>query len=76
MNPAPLRTFSVAAREDRGRHAHTLTETSFEAAAIAFVERWAAASDQALSVVVRDVESGHEHCFRIDLDTGDAAPCA
>jgi len=28
-----------------------------------------------ISVIVREVGTGHEHCFRIDLDSGEAAPC-
>ena len=29
-----------------------------------------------ISVIVREVETGHEHCFRIDLESGETAPCA
>jgi hypothetical protein len=28
-----------------------------------------------LSVVVRELVTGHEHCFKIDLDSGETAPC-
>jgi hypothetical protein len=24
---------------------------------------------------VRDVETGHEHCFRVDLESGETIPC-
>ena len=71
------RRFSVHARHIDAHHARVLEETSFEAAAVAYVEDFGppASDDHAISVIVRDVGSGHEHCFRIDLDTGDAAPC-
>ena len=71
------RQFSVHARHDHSHHPHILTEASFEAAAIAFAEDWPlSAEDHELSITVRDIQSGHEHCFRIDLDTGETAPCA
>ena len=71
------RQFSVYARHIDSHHARTVTEPSFEAAAVAYVEDLHPAGDAAeISVIVRDIASGHEHCFRIDLDTGEAAPCA
>jgi len=71
------REFHVRAR-DAGTHGgHRVVEAGFEAAAVAFVEVWAPeiADGGELAVVVRDIESGREHCFRIDLETGDTAPC-
>ena len=77
MTQTAPRQFAVHARHDHSHHARTLTESSFEAAAMAYVEDFPLrADDEAqISVVVRDVESGFEHCFRIDLDTGDTTPC-
>jgi len=71
------RSFSVHARHIDAHHARTVEESSFEAAAVAYVEDFhpTVTDDPEISVIVRDVASGHEHCFRIDLDTGDAAPC-
>jgi hypothetical protein len=71
------RRFSVRARHIDSHHARLLEEVSFEAAAVAYVEEFGmtADADHEISVIVRDVASGHEHCFRIDLDTGEAAPC-
>jgi hypothetical protein len=72
------RRFSVCARHIDRHHARIVEEASFEAAAVAYVEDFAVAADgedHELSVVVRDIEDGHEHCFRIDLDTGETAPC-
>ncbi|HEX8469787.1 MAG TPA: DUF5961 family protein [Brevundimonas sp.] len=76
--PAPERRFAVHAADD-GRHRwETVWAVSHDDAAIGFVERHhpTVGDDGEVTVVVTDCESGHEHCFRIDLDTGDTAPCA
>ncbi|MEW5683908.1 MAG: DUF5961 family protein [Pseudomonadota bacterium] len=72
------RTFRVHARHVDAHHARTVQEPSFEAAAVAYVEdlHEMPGADEAISVIVREVESGHEHCFRIDLETGETAPCS
>jgi Family of unknown function (DUF5961) len=73
---ANARPFSVRARHIDSHHARTVTERSFEAAAVAYVEDLHRASDETeISVIVRDLRSGHEHCLRIDLDTGEAKFC-
>jgi len=70
------RLFSVQARHLDSHHARTVSERTFEAAAVAYVEDLHALGEEdEISVIVRDVASGHEHCFRIDVGTGDAAPC-
>jgi hypothetical protein len=70
------RRYRVHARDMEIAHARTLEEASFEAAAVAYVEDLTAGVAAAeISVVVRDLHSGHEHCFRIDLETGETAPC-
>ena len=67
------RRFSVHARHVDAHHARILEETSFEAAAVAYAEEFGLpfADEYEMSVVVRDVDNGHQHAFRIDLDTGD-----
>jgi hypothetical protein len=77
MTPQETRSFSVHARHIDAHHARTVEESSFEAAAVAYVEDFhpPVTDEPDISVIVRDVASGHEHCFRIDLETGDAAPC-
>ena len=77
MTDATLRTFAVRARYDGGPAPHLIEETSFEAAAAAFVEGWPhpKADEAEVSVLVQDLSSGREHCFRIDLDSGEAEPC-
>ena len=77
ISACETRQFSVHARHVDGHHARVLEEASFEAAAVAYVEDFHAVvgDDNAISVIVREVETGHEHCFRIDLGSGEAAPC-
>lgn len=71
------RQFRVHARHVDGHHARLVEEASFEAAAVAYVEDFhpPVGEDNEISVIVREVSTGHEHCFRIDLESGDAAPC-
>ena len=73
--PEPRR-FSVHARHVASHHARVLEERSFEAAAVAYVEDLHVYGDEPeISVIVRELDSGHEHCFRIDLQSGDTAAC-
>jgi hypothetical protein len=70
------RQFRVHARHMDLHQARTVSEPSFEAAAVAYVEEMHPFGDEAeISVIVRDIATGHEHCFRVDLETGEAAPC-
>jgi helix-turn-helix protein len=71
------RRFSVYARHADRHHAKVVEEQSFEAAAVAYVEDLPVIVDEDsdISVIVRDLGSGHEHCFRINLETGEAVPC-
>jgi hypothetical protein len=72
------RTFRVHARHVDAHHARTLEEPSFEAAAVAYAEDLhdAPGDGDAISIIVHEVETGHEHCFRIDLESGETSPCA
>jgi hypothetical protein len=58
-------------------HGHILAGASFEAAAVAYLEARpvVAGGDGEIRVLVHDLDSGHEHCFRIDLQTGETARC-
>ena len=70
------RQFRVHARHIDGHHARTVSERSFEAAAIAYLEDLHPPGDESeINVIVHEVETGHEHCFRIDLETGETAAC-
>jgi len=77
VTPAERR-FKVYRRHQAGEHARVFAEASFEAAAIAFIDDYAPAPDAGgeIAVHVLDLESGLEHCFRIDLETGAATPCS
>ena len=72
------RAFCVHALDDTRNHAHEVRGASFEEAALAFVEDWHPRPDEEgdVSLIVRDQQTGREQCFRIDLDSGQAAPCA
>lgn len=68
------RSFSVRLRG--GGYGRVVEESSFEAAAAAFAEGWAPTDGQVgLQLIVRDQRSGHERCYRIDLETGEADAC-
>ena len=69
-------TFAVHAARPQGP-VRVLSETGFEAAVMAFVEDYALPADHEgdVVVIVREVETGREHCFRIDLASGDTSPC-
>ena len=73
------RRFRVYARHVDGHHARVLVETSFEAAAVAYLEDFDLEApindDPDISVIVHDMETGREHCFKVDLDSGLASPC-
>ena len=71
------RQFSVHARHVDHHHARLLDEASFEAAAVAYVEDFhpPVGTENEISVIVREVSSGHQHCFRIDLESGETSPC-
>lgn len=71
------RTFRVHARHIDAHHARTVEQPSFEAAAVAYVEdlHQLPNDDDEISVIVHEVSSGHEHCFRIDLESGATSPC-
>ena len=68
------RYFARSTQADRD-HSHRVEGSSFEAAAVAFVETWIPDQHGEVSVVVRDRDTGREECFRIDIDSGAARPC-
>ncbi len=72
------RAFRVHARHVDAHHARTLEEPSFEAAAVAYIEdlHELPGDGDEVSVIVQEVETGREHCFRIDLESGETSPCA
>jgi hypothetical protein len=76
MTDTQARLFRVQARHPEAPHARLVTEASFEAAAVAWLEAWPCeiGSGATISVLVRDLDTGCERCFGVDLDTGASAP--
>ncbi|NQE63749.1 DUF5961 family protein [Caulobacter sp. RHG1] len=71
-------SFTVRPRHPHGRHGRAVDEPTAEAAALAYLEDFGGDPDEddVVAVVVRDAETGREQCFRIDLATGETAPCS
>lgn len=73
------RHFRVHARHVDRHHARLIKETTFEAAAVAYVQDFdlvaPISDDHEIRIIVQDVHTGQELCFRIDMVSGDAAPC-
>ncbi len=77
MSIVQIRSFRVQARHIDRHHARVVTETSFEAAAVAYLDDYPQASDDdaTVSIIVHALATGHEHCFWVDFDTGELALC-
>ena len=73
-----VRRFKVHAWHVDSQHARLLVEASFEAAAVAYLECFDLCTppenDREVRVIVQDVGTGHQHCFKVDLDSGETAP--
>jgi hypothetical protein len=76
--PSVNRKFRIHPRHLAGHHARVVEGTSFEAAAVAYVEIETPPFEEAsqVALLVRDLESGLEHCIRLDLATGETNSCA
>jgi len=74
--PPKTPTFRVHARHVDAHHARTLQAPTFEAAAVAYIEDLHELPGDAeeINVVVRDLETGHEHSFRVYLESGKILP--
>jgi len=75
MAEVELHAFHVRLAEEGARGGLVVEEESFEAAAVAFLEREAPTAGETAVVIVCDDETGHERCFRIDLASGETEPC-
>jgi len=70
------RRFAVHAAADAPARARLVDGVSFEDAALHFLEdSHPDAEGDEVQLFVEDCESGERQCFRIDLETGEAAPC-
>jgi hypothetical protein len=69
------RRFSVHGVEDAPSRGHLVDGVSFEDAALRYVEDRHIEAAEDVSLLVEDCATGERQCFRIDLSTGEAAPC-
>jgi hypothetical protein len=74
---AQPRSFSVHASDEAPGRAHMVEGASHMDAALQFVQEQHPAADLfgEAAVMVEDCETGERQCFRIDLGSGDVAPC-
>jgi hypothetical protein len=73
-----VRRFTVHGVEETPSRGEQVEGLNFEDAALAFVELRHLEPDggREVSLMVEDCETGERQCFDVDLDTGDAGPCA
>lgn len=78
MPTAAARRFAIHGHETAHSRARLVEGEGFEDAALRFVEEFHPApdSDDAVSLIVEDCDTGERQCFTIHLATGEAAPCA
>jgi hypothetical protein len=76
MSQANQHRFHVHPCESRGEGHMVPDAATPHEAALAFLEHWAPANDGEVSVIVKDCETGRQECFRLDVDSGDVAPCS
>ena len=71
------RRFSVHGVDEAPSRGHMVEGVSFEDAALHYVEDChpAADAEDEVALFVEDCETGERQCFRIDLETGETAPC-
>ncbi|WP_372786422.1 DUF5961 family protein [Phenylobacterium sp.] len=70
------RRFSVHGVEDAPSRSHLVDGLSFEDAALHYLEdRHLEAAGDEVSLLVEDCATGERQCFRVDLATGETAPC-
>ena len=72
----PQRRFSVHGVADAPSRALLVEGASFEAAALHYLEDLhVEAVDDEVSLLVEDCATGERQCFRVDLASGETAPC-
>ena len=71
------RRFCVQGVAATAQRSHLVEGVSFEDAALHFVEDHSPAADDGdeVSLYVEDMATGERQCFRIDVGTGETAPC-
>ncbi len=69
------RSFTVYPRHLGAHHAWRVSAASAESAVVAFIEAFHPTDDSPLRLVVLDGLTGHQHCYQIDLEQGEAIAC-
>ncbi len=70
------RRFSVHGVDDAPSRAFLIDGLSFEDAALHYLQdRHVDAAGDEVSLLVEDCATGERQCFRVDLATGETAPC-
>jgi hypothetical protein len=77
MSETLIRRFCVHGVTESAARAHLVEGETFEDAALQFVEDQHPLADAEgdVSLYVEDLDTGERQCFRIDVGTGEAAPC-
>jgi hypothetical protein len=75
--PTPQRRFSVHGADEAPSRSHLIEGVSFEDAALHFIEEFhpAADAEDEVTLFIEDCDSGERQCFRIDMTSGETAPC-
>lgn len=69
--------YRVHCPDETPSNTHRVEARSFSEAAVTFLERWhVAAHGEEVQVIVEETHTGERHCFTVDLESGDAQPCA
>jgi hypothetical protein len=71
------RRFSVHGLDQAPSRGRAVEAINFQDAALAFLDAFGSqtADAEEVSVMVEDCETGERQCFRIELATGETAPC-
>jgi hypothetical protein len=69
------RSFAVRSADEARACGLRVEGLSFEDAALHFLEDRHVDGDGEVHLMVEDCASGEQQCFRIDLETGESAPC-
>ena len=76
MTDGLQRRYSVHGTDEAPSRGLLVEGVSFEDAALSFAEhQHAAPNEQEVSLLVEDCDTGERQCFRVDLSTGETAPC-
>ena len=70
------RAFSVHGVADAPSRSQRVEAINFQDAALAYLETHHPQDDaEQVSLMIEDCETGERQCFRVDVASGDTAPC-